>query len=197
VDKTDRRVQRTRQLLRDALMELILERGYDSIVIQDITDRANLGRATFYLHYRDKEDLLFDSLEQVFNELVKRIRDLQTQPGSTGTDPASLMMFEHAAENNVLYTVMLSARAVPTLQRRVRDYIAEVVRMRALALQPGLDKDPSVPLNLISNYAAGAMLGLVTWWLENDMPYPPDYMAEMLERLIREGTNGVFGPQVR
>lgn len=197
MDKTDRRVQRTRQLLRDALMELILERGYDSIVIQDITDRANLGRATFYLHYRDKEDLLFDSLEQVFNELVKRIRDLQTQPGSTGTDPASLMMFEHAAENNVLYTVMLSARAVPTLQRRVRDYIAEVVRMRALALQPGLDKDPSVPLNLISNYAAGAMLGLVTWWLENDMPYPPDYMAEMLERLIREGTNGVFGPQVR
>ena len=69
--KIDRRIVRTRQLLRDSLMSLILEKGYEAVTVQHITDQANLGRATFYLHYKDKEELLVISLESLFDELVK------------------------------------------------------------------------------------------------------------------------------
>ena len=66
-NRTDRRIQRTRQALRNALLQLVKEKGYDSILVEEITQRANLGRATFYLHYKDKEDLLVD----VFSEIAK------------------------------------------------------------------------------------------------------------------------------
>ena len=66
--KMDRRVQRTRKLLRDALMSLIMEDGYDAVSIQDITEKANLGRATFYLHFKDKDELLLDVMEQFIDD---------------------------------------------------------------------------------------------------------------------------------
>ena len=74
--KIDRRVQRTRQALRNALLELIKEKGYDSISVEEITQRANLGRATFYLHYKDKEDLLVDEFNEIVNERARTISDI-------------------------------------------------------------------------------------------------------------------------
>ena len=68
--RVDRRVQRTRQLLNRALMELIVEKGYDSVTVQDIIDRANLGRSTFYAHYQDKDDLLFSGIDEVVHSLI-------------------------------------------------------------------------------------------------------------------------------
>jgi AcrR family transcriptional regulator len=70
--KIDRRKARTRQLLRDALMALIVEKGYEAISIQDIVDRANVARPTFYLHFKDKEELLFTSLVEIYEELFSR-----------------------------------------------------------------------------------------------------------------------------
>src|SRR5579864_8203903 len=70
--KIDRRVQRTHTLLRDALMALIEERGYEPILIPDITDRANVSRTTFYLHFRDKDDLLFTTMEELYDNLVEQ-----------------------------------------------------------------------------------------------------------------------------
>ncbi|MEJ2354006.1 MAG: TetR/AcrR family transcriptional regulator, partial [Anaerolineales bacterium] len=70
-ERVDRRVQRTRQLLNDALMSLIVEKGYDSITVQNIIDRANLGRSTFYAHYQDKDDLLLSGIEDVVHSLVR------------------------------------------------------------------------------------------------------------------------------
>ncbi|MEO8397816.1 MAG: helix-turn-helix domain-containing protein, partial [Chloroflexota bacterium] len=69
VRKPDRRIERTRQLLSKALMDLIIERGYDTITIQDITDRANVSRATFYLHYKDKDELLYQSMTKIYDAL--------------------------------------------------------------------------------------------------------------------------------
>src|SRR5688572_15483761 len=71
--KVDRRIQRTRTLLRDALMRLIIRRGYDEITIQDITDEANVARTTFYLHFSDKDDLLFSTMRDVYEDLFARV----------------------------------------------------------------------------------------------------------------------------
>jgi len=70
-ERVDRRVQRTRQLLNEALMSLIVEKGYEAITVQDIIDRANLGRSTFYAHYQDKEDLLLSGMEKIVHSLVR------------------------------------------------------------------------------------------------------------------------------
>ena len=70
----DRRVQRTRTLLTRALMELIVEKGYQAITVQDIIDRANLGRSTFYAHFLDKEDLLMSGLEEVVHQLIQGMK---------------------------------------------------------------------------------------------------------------------------
>ena len=80
--KTDRRIQRTRQSLRTALLELIKEKGYDAISIEEITERANVGRATFYLHYKDREDLLLEEFSEMANEKVQVSKD----QGTTWTD---------------------------------------------------------------------------------------------------------------
>ena len=70
--KDDRRIQRTRKALRDALYALVLDRGYDDLSVQDITDKANLGRATFYLHYREKDELLEDLLRELTENFTQR-----------------------------------------------------------------------------------------------------------------------------
>lgn len=73
--KIDPRVRRTRQLIQDAFTSLIQEKGYEAITVQDITERATLNRATFYLHYRDKQDLMWQSTEEVLSELVDSLRE--------------------------------------------------------------------------------------------------------------------------
>src|SRR5512141_2904590 len=82
--KIDRRVQRTQQLLREALVALILEKGYDAITVQDILDLANMGRSTFYAHYRDKEDLLLSGFQMLFNAFQKEF----LKAASPSNDPA-------------------------------------------------------------------------------------------------------------
>src|SRR5215510_4394829 len=118
----DRRVQRTRQLLRNALIELTLEKGYDAVTVQDITDRANLGRATLYLHYRDKENLLLSSLEDTLEELKGRLEppSLERFLANQGTHPY-LVAFEHAAENSTLYRILLTGQAAASIARRFRE----------------------------------------------------------------------------
>src|SRR5512140_447377 len=90
-NKIDRRIQRTRQSLRAALLELIKEKSYDDISIEEITERANVGRATFYLHYKDKEDLLLEEFSEMANEKVQVLSEIPfsiwLQSGEAGVDP--------------------------------------------------------------------------------------------------------------
>jgi AcrR family transcriptional regulator len=97
--KPDRRVLRTRRQLQDALMALVLEKGYDAVTIEDITERADLGRTTFYLHYKDKDELLMQSLEAVYDDLVDQIQQRTIDEWvAQGQGPWTLA-FQHAAEN--------------------------------------------------------------------------------------------------
>src|SRR5689334_9364131 len=125
--KMDRRKVRTRQMLRDALIALILEKGYDATTVEDITNRANLGRATFYLHYRDKDELLLHTLETTFDELVKNLKPISLDDAGPAQ---ALIAFQHAAENRDLYRVMLSGQGSGSIQRRVREYIATLIQQR-------------------------------------------------------------------
>jgi AcrR family transcriptional regulator len=179
--KEDRRIQRTRAALAEALMALIIEKGdYDSIQIQEITDKANVSRTTFYLHYRDKDELLFQAIEEMYDEMVTRLapidRDELIKQGFTPTllHPDD---YEHVAQHAAFYRVMLSKRGTMPLVVRVQAYLAQVYSEEFGGLTQG--EKPRIPLAVIANYFAGAQIGLISWWLANDMPYTPQEMAQM------------------
>ena len=190
--RPDRRGPRTRRLLRDALIALILEKGYDSVTVQDITDRANLGRATFYLHFKNgKDQLLMSSLREMFDDLKSRIT-----PPSTDIPVADMAMriipFQHAFENRDLYRVtLLSQQGTAAIVNGIRDYLAGSMRERIDVFVT--DRPPLVPLDILANYLAGAMISLISWWLRQDTTYTAEQMADMFRQLSMPTITNVLG----
>ena len=190
----DRRVERTRQQLRQALIDLILERGWDAVKIEDVTERANLGRATFYLHYRDKEALLLDSIRQTVDGLLVQVSAISppgplldaTQAGEW-LQRAIGLVFDHAAQNAALYRVILRGQGTAAITQRIQQMICQAVISYLEVHRPPRTVPLSLPSEVLANYFAGALLGLLTWWLENGMPYPASEMAVMFYRLFYHG----------
>lgn len=177
----DRRKRRTRKMLGKALQELILEKSYESITIQDITDRADLNRATFYKHYTNKEELLGGFLEIQFDQLVQRIKEETSDDVHKNLKISVTIVFEHAAEYADLYKVLLGPNGQGAVMHRILNYIArydEVWLGKEFA-----DTAMPIPLPILARHFSGSLYSCVTWWLENDMPYSIAYMAEKLEKM--------------
>lgn len=191
--RSDRRVSRTRRLLREALTALILEKGYDAVTIEDITRRADLGRTTFYLHYRDKEHLFLESIEQSADELARQISqislEMQFNQSNEGTSLPVALVFEHAAQNADLYRAMLrsegSIKATSRLRELAAHYALEFTQRWLERHQPSLQ--PRIPLELMAQFFAASLLGMLIWWLEAGMPYSPQEMARYFRQLVLNG----------
>lgn len=184
----DRRTIRTRGLLRSALVSWMLEKEYDDISVQDITERANVGRATFYLHYKDKDDLLVSMLEELHAELLDRIHQQIRNHGFEGPPPIQLV-FEHAAENKDLYQVVLSGAGKTALLMRTRDTIVSMLQKFVTAV----GQAPQIPVEVTAVYLAGAQMHLIGWWLEHDLPYSVDEMVHMYHLLTAYGVMPMLG----
>lgn len=182
VKKLDRRVERTITALRDALMALIVEKGYDAISIQDITDRANVARATFYLHFKDKDDLMFSGMKLIYDQLADTV-----ELGENGLeDLASAQDFLHVEQYADFYAAMLSPRGSMGFLVRVRAYLQNLVEpMLQAFVKEG--KIPRVPLSLMAAYCSGAQIGMIWWWVENRMPIPAEDMARIGMMLSLQG----------
>ncbi len=178
----DRRVRRTRKLLSEALLKLIVQKDYDAITIQDITDTADLNRATFYLHYGTKEELLVATLEARFDELVERVEAEGGFMDDWSNYRDIMMVYEHARDYAEVYKVLLSDRGRAHVVNRIIDYIAEV-NNRSMAESGFVTPDLPIPIDLISHHMAGSLYALLKWWLNNDMPYSAEYMAAVTHRM--------------
>lgn len=185
-EKIDRRKQRTRRMLKDALIGLILERGYDDLTIQDITERADLRRATFYLHYTDREELLMAALQETFDALTHQVEHLRHGDSLAGkTDLESFRVtFQHAADNAGLYRIIFASSVGAAITRRIRDYLAALI-LGELRSAPG--DSLAFPPDVLANFIAGSELSLITWWLEQGQPYSVEVMATMAQQLILDG----------
>jgi len=195
-EKTDRRINRTRRLLRDSLMSLILEKGYDAVTVEDITTRADLGRTTFYLHYKDKEELLVESIDAIATDLKAQVDLLGSARAAGGIQPRPIhIAFNHAAEHADLYRIILKGEGATKTATRLRHIISEgmleFLQVRMGILQPGVT--PDVDMNLLSNYFASALLGFLTWWLEEGAIYPPDQMADFFLQIFFSGARDILG----
>ena len=192
----DRRVKRTRVRLRDALIKLILDKGYDHVTIQEITDTADLSRATFYLHYKDKDELLASSLEEMFDELMDSVKDLMLRRKleMVDGDAPSLPAFKHVEEYADLYRSLLGEKGVSSVINRILDYIANIGEQQYRLIIG--DEDESklpVPIDVASRHLAGALFSMVSWWLDNDMPYTPEEMAQHFHRLTAPSIMSAIG----
>jgi AcrR family transcriptional regulator len=165
--KVDRRVQRTRQLLHEALLSLIREKGFEALSVQDIIDRANVGRATFYAHFDNKEDLLLSGLEGLRSSL----RELQRQALARGgaaderVFAFSRELFAHAHEHRDVLRAMAGDRGAALVRQVFHRMLVELVRddVRAIVPRSGAG---SLPADAVVQFAAGGLFGLLMWWLE-------------------------------
>jgi AcrR family transcriptional regulator len=201
--KIDRRVSRTRRNLQDALFALILEKGYDSVTVEEITNRADLGRTTFYLHYHDKEDLLMQAVRSLVDGLLERLTQYpldnlklrsQTATGELLL-PIISLAFKHVEQNADLYRVVLRGEGTYAAVKRVRQILSQAIDdlIQHFATRNHVELNPQVPMDMYLNSLAGAWIGLITWWLEEDLPYPPEQMAIMYQRMFMRSTREVLG----
>ena len=176
----DRRVQRTRSMLQEALIDLILEKGYEGITIKEIAEHANVNHATFYLHYKNKEHILEITLRETYEDLVET---LSSDPRCCiDSKQAMIQIFHHVAAHAPIYRIMLCVNGgVSSAIAQTRKYIASLVQMQLLALAP--HQVGGIPYDVIARHSAGALLAVISWWLEEETPFPPAVMGEMTCRL--------------
>ena len=181
-EKQDRRSQRTRQLVLSAMMDLMVERSYDAITVQDLLDRANIGRSTFYNHYFDKEDVLTALAEQMLEMLSQQF----SQRNAGQEIFPSLELFQHTLQHQQHFRAMLRGHAREVVWDAAQVSLSRAIEQR-LATTLITKRSPSVPLSVMSEYLAGAFLNLLKWWLETEAPYSPAQMDDMFQQLAFSG----------
>lgn len=187
--KADRRIQRTRGLLQDALVALILEKGYEAITIQDILERANVGRSTFYEHFYDKDDLLLSGFEHLRADFEQYLANQSIDDDSPWQ--LSLSMFRHAQSHRQLYKAMAGKQggnlAVAHIQKFLTHYLYE--HLKKLLTMRKRDMPPEILTQfIVSSYTA-----LLTWWLDSDSPYSAEQMSAYFRQLVEPGVAAVVG----
>jgi AcrR family transcriptional regulator len=193
--RVDPRVKRTRAILRQSLMELIPEKGYEAITVGEITDRATLNRATFYLHYRDKDDLLSQSTKEVWDELTARNPLPVAEDGTLSLNETFITIktdFEHLAEYEDFYRVMLGKRGLSEFSHQMQEHVYESTRYRVKSALGALPSGP-VPIEIVLRFIAAAYVGVMQWWLEQERPYSPEEMASILISLYNESLFQAMG----
>ena len=161
--KSDRRVRRTRELLQKTLIELISERGYDAITIQDIVDRANVGRTTYYLHYSSKDELFMSCHEAIVSEFHSIHPRARKELLSPEAPPRMISAYRHLLDARALLSPMFQGKDSLLLLRRIRDRSAQGINASLRAAFG--EAESAIPLDVLANYLAGAQIALVQWWL--------------------------------
>jgi AcrR family transcriptional regulator len=172
----DRRVQRTQLALRDALLPLMAQSGWDSVNVQDICDSANVGRSTFYIHFQSKEQLLSFSLDELRSALSAP-PDIHTT-----TKKQSLRfvrgLLEHIHEQRELSRAIVGRRSSYVVQERFRDMVLQLVDAEVTRMAPaGWQREASV------HYLAAALWGLLVWWVEATKPVSIDQLEVLYQQL--------------
>lgn len=176
--KVDRRIVKTQEALKKALIELMTEKNFDDITIQDIADRANVNRGTLYLHYQDKFDLLDRLIEAHLNDLV----EMDEWACEMDWIDALVPYFEYFEKNYLFFSTMLASNGTPSSFRtRLLSSFMEGFKGE-IDKESGKNADLSDDVML--QYAGTAYVGVIEWWIRNGMPYPPKAMAKQVGILL-------------
>ena len=186
-EKKDRRIRKTRQLLRSTLLALLKEKRYEDISVQDIIERADVARSTFYVHYVDKDDLLTGQ-HGIFAENLGE--QLTSHSGAQPTSGfSSRVWFYHIQAQGDILKVIAKDSAMELAMKTLRGIIHESVRN---GMQAHAQMNTSVPLPLLVDYLTDTLMTLIKWWFKDGMKYTPEQMDEMFQRLVVPGVSSVM-----
>jgi AcrR family transcriptional regulator len=181
--KTDARVRRTRDALGDALIALMQEKAFDTITVQEVLDRAHVSRSTFYTHYSDKDDLLMSDSEEFFEALSMAL--------SAHADKSDRVFpvkefFNHLTDVQPFYKALVKSGKFQENMELARGHFARGIERRLSEL-PRARSISANERSAIAFTHAGALLSLLSWWLDRGMREPPEQMDELFHRMVWNG----------
>ena len=185
--KTDPRVRRTRRILRDALVSLILEKDYASISIKEITDRAEVAYITFFRHYDSKDELLMEMLEEGLAELLRHIQALADKSEDPASEVEGRLIFEFISQKPDLFRILLRSQSVTRVRKLVVKNISTIFQNSCASLRR---PNSQIPANIAGNHIATSLLAMLEWWLDNKTSPPPAQMGKIYKALIIDATIG-------
>jgi AcrR family transcriptional regulator len=179
----DRRTRRTRQAIRDALVELMLEQTYNAITVQEIIDRADVGRSTFYSHYADKDDLLTSLFEQFGRQLeLTSTRHYQVLP--------IMEVFEHVAENQRIFKALIWGSGADFVFRSMHEHLDVHLEQKIQGKLGG--GEPTMKVKMAAHYITGVLMSLIKWWLDEKQPFTASEMDATFHQLVVPGVEQMF-----
>ena len=180
--KIDRRIGRTRDRLGDALMQLALEKPFDTITVQNVLDRAEVSRSTFYVHYNDKDDLFISDLDQFFEGMATML--------SRRADPSDRVapvreLFAHIANASRFHKAVIASGKIHDALELCQGHFARGIQQRLAELQRA--RGTTTQQHAVAQALAGALVSLLLWWIKAKMPTSPTHMDNLYHRMVWSG----------
>ena len=191
---SDRRVQRTRRLLHKALMSKVLDKKYESITVQEILDRADVGRSTFYTHFHDKDELLVSGFENVKSLLMSAQAATKEIPGKSYEKIIgfSLAMFEHAYEYRAVNRALLGSGAEAVVRHQIHSALEDIIRGEVKAAIQRRRRTDCVSAELLTHFLVSTYISVLTWWLNAKNPIDAKAINEAYRQLVLPCLASVF-----
>lgn len=183
--KTDLRIIRSKHSIKKAFIELLNEKGYEKITIQDIADKAMINRNTFYLHYQNKPDLLNRSMDELLEELnitLNLCSSSKTPVSGSKLEQLMQIILEKIQNNIPFYkALLLDENRIYGFQSKMEEIIKKTVA-------DGLDNTQlKISKELLLQYIASTFMGIVIWWVKNDLSYTPKELASQFGKILTHG----------
>ena len=186
-DSTDLRVRRTRKWLQEALLSLMLEKPFTRISIAEITDQAQVSRPTFYLHYRNKEEVLEDYLDSMYKNFMD---DMQPYLDSIIQGKMAVKFFEQIADQAVFLRSLIDSEVSNLVMNKLHKYCYDVIK-QSLDQAPYPSMEGTIWDYVIASIA-GSVYAMSIRWLQMDMPHTPKEMGSLTMQLTRPGIREVL-----
>jgi len=186
VANTDRRIRRTCKSLHEALISLLLEKNYDEITVQEILDRADVGRSTFYAHFEGKDELLVSGIHDLRITLDSAVqRGKSSAKRYENVLAFSRAMFDHANGYRNVYHAILHTQVWPRVSRRLQELLKELIERECKAEIARLKKARSdIPVDLFVHYLTTTFFTVMTWWMDRRSRLAPAQIDEMFRSLV-------------
>lgn len=181
----DRRIQQTRKVLHESLIQLILEKGYDKVTVQEVLIRANVGRSTFYSHYKDLEDLFLSGFENLWSLFESH---LESRSHEKNVWDVSLIIFQHAKNYVDVYKALVGKQGGKLMSTHLYKYFSVLIRG---TLKTQWSGKKTVPFEIVVHHLVSSLIASLTWWVDHDLPYSPERMNEIFQRLTQPAIEGI------
>lgn len=187
----DRRQKKTRDAIFSAFSTLLAEKSYSKITVQEIIDKANVGRTTFYAHFETKDDLLRELCEELFGHIIGSAKDCTHTHGlySDGNRPESVFchLLQHLQENDYNILGLLSSESSGLFMRYFKDSLNELIQIQFVNDFPAKHPESQnidLPPDFLVNHISGSFVEMVLWWINGRMKLPPEELDRYFRAVI-------------